>query len=135
MTSYSLKEAAEKAKIELSSRQETSVNLPFITVGPGSPVHLDMRLSRAKLEQMISPLIERSMDRPSAPSPSRFAAIHARRDVEGRPASSRISLGRSDRVHQGRRRVSPPWRPSRRGPRDCCRDRRAAAGPSPKLRP
>jgi molecular chaperone DnaK len=57
-----LKEAAEKAKIELSSVQETSINLPFITVGPGGPVHLDMRLSRAKLEQMMSPLIERSME-------------------------------------------------------------------------
>jgi molecular chaperone DnaK len=57
-----LKEASEKAKIELSSVQETSVNLPFITVGPGGPVHLDMRLSRSKLEQMMGPLIERSMD-------------------------------------------------------------------------
>ncbi len=57
-----LKEAAEKAKIELSSVQETSVNLPFITVGPGGPVHLDMRLSRSKLEQMMNPLIERSME-------------------------------------------------------------------------
>jgi molecular chaperone DnaK len=57
-----LKEAAEKAKIELSSVQETSVNLPFITVGPGGPVHLDMRLSRSKLEQMMAPLIERSME-------------------------------------------------------------------------
>ncbi len=57
-----LKEAAEKAKIELSSVQETSINLPFLTVGPGGPVHLDMRLSRSKLEQMMSPLIERSME-------------------------------------------------------------------------
>jgi molecular chaperone DnaK len=57
-----LKEAGEKAKIELSSVQETSINLPFITVGPGGPVHLDMRLSRSKLEQMMSPLIERSME-------------------------------------------------------------------------
>jgi molecular chaperone DnaK len=57
-----LKEAAEKAKIELSSVQETAINLPFITVGPGGPVHLDMRLSRSKLEQMMSPLIERSME-------------------------------------------------------------------------
>ncbi|AKU96947.1 Chaperone protein DnaK [Labilithrix luteola] len=57
-----LKEAGEKAKIELSSVQETSVNLPFITVGPGGPVHLDMRLSRSKLEQMMAPLIERSME-------------------------------------------------------------------------
>lgn len=57
-----LKEAGEKAKIELSSTQETVINLPFITVGPGGPVHLDMKLSRAKLEQMMSPLIERSME-------------------------------------------------------------------------
>jgi molecular chaperone DnaK len=57
-----LKEAAEKAKIELSSVQETSINLPFLTVGPGGPVHLDMRLSRAKFEQMITPLVERSME-------------------------------------------------------------------------
>ena len=57
-----LKEAAEKAKIELSSVQETSINLPFITVGPGGPVHLDMRLSRSKLEQMMTPLIERTME-------------------------------------------------------------------------
>ena len=57
-----LKEAGEKAKIELSSVQETSINLPFVTVGPGGPVHLDMRLSRAKLEQMMTPLIDRSME-------------------------------------------------------------------------
>ncbi len=57
-----LKEAAEKAKIELSSMQETTINLPFITVGPSGPAHMDLRLSRAKLEQMISPLVERSME-------------------------------------------------------------------------
>ncbi|MBK6694722.1 MAG: molecular chaperone DnaK [Myxococcales bacterium] len=57
-----LKEAGEKAKIELSSVQETSINLPFLTVGPGGPVHLDMRLSRSKLEQMMAPLIERTME-------------------------------------------------------------------------
>jgi molecular chaperone DnaK len=57
-----LREAAEKAKIELSSVQETSINLPYITVGAGGPMHLEMRLSRAKLEQMITPLVERSME-------------------------------------------------------------------------
>ncbi len=57
-----LKEAGEKAKIELSSVQETSINLPFITVGPSGPVHLDMRISRSKLEQMMAPLIERTME-------------------------------------------------------------------------
>ena len=57
-----LKEAAEKAKIELSNMQETGINLPYVTVGSGGPMHLDMRLSRAKLEQMITPLVERSME-------------------------------------------------------------------------
>ncbi|MFO0677086.1 MAG: molecular chaperone DnaK [Polyangiaceae bacterium] len=57
-----LREAAEKAKIELSSVQETTINLPYLTVGPGGPVHLDLRLSRSKLEQMITPLVERSME-------------------------------------------------------------------------
>ncbi len=57
-----LKEAGEKAKIELSSVQETGINLPYITVGSSGPMHLDMRLSRSKLEQMTAPLVERSMD-------------------------------------------------------------------------
>ena len=57
-----LKEAAEKAKIELSSVQETGINLPYVTVGVNGPMHLDMRLSRAKLEQMMGPLVERSME-------------------------------------------------------------------------
>ena len=57
-----LREAAEKAKIELSSVQETSINLPYITVGAGGPMHLDLRLSRAKLEQLMAPLVERSME-------------------------------------------------------------------------
>ncbi len=57
-----LKQAAETAKIELSSVQETGINLPFLTVGPGGPVHLDLRLSRSKLEQMMGGLIERTME-------------------------------------------------------------------------
>ena len=57
-----LKDAAEKAKVELSSVQESSLNLPYVTVGAGGPVHLDLRLTRAKLEQMMMPLIERSME-------------------------------------------------------------------------
>jgi molecular chaperone DnaK len=57
-----LRDAAEKAKIELSSTQETSINLPFLTVGAEGPVHLDLHLSRAKLEQMMEPLIARTME-------------------------------------------------------------------------
>ena len=54
-----LYEAAEKAKIELSSAQETQINLPFITADASGPKHLDMRLTRAKLNELSSALIER----------------------------------------------------------------------------
>jgi molecular chaperone DnaK len=55
-----LKEAAEKAKIELSSTMETDINLPFITADASGPKHLNVKLSRAKFEQMVEDLIERS---------------------------------------------------------------------------
>ncbi|HEV7461046.1 MAG TPA: Hsp70 family protein, partial [Solirubrobacteraceae bacterium] len=54
-----LYEAAEKAKIELSSAQETQINLPFITADSGGPKHLDVRLTRAKLNELASPLVDR----------------------------------------------------------------------------
>ena len=54
-----LYEAAEKAKIELSSAQETQINLPFITADASGPKHLDVRLTRAKLNELASPLVER----------------------------------------------------------------------------
>ncbi|MFH0918922.1 MAG: molecular chaperone DnaK [Fibrobacterota bacterium] len=56
-----LKEAAERAKCELSSSMSVSINLPFITADAGGPKHLDMNLTRAKLEQIIMPLIEKSV--------------------------------------------------------------------------
>ena len=55
-----LKEAAEKAKIELSSTQATEVNLPFITADASGPKHLNIKLSRAKLESIVGDLIERT---------------------------------------------------------------------------
>ena len=56
-----LKEAAEKAKIELSSVEQTDVNLPFITADASGPKHLNMTLTRAKLEQLTQPLVERTV--------------------------------------------------------------------------
>jgi len=56
-----LKEAAEKAKIELSTAQETEINLPFVTADASGPKHLVMKLSRAKLEQLVGDIIERSI--------------------------------------------------------------------------
>ena len=57
-----LKEAAEKAKIELSSAMQTDVNLPFITADQSGPKHLNVKMTRAKLEQLVETLVERSLE-------------------------------------------------------------------------
>ncbi|MBI1208940.1 MAG: molecular chaperone DnaK, partial [Azospirillum sp.] len=57
-----LKEAAEKAKIELSSATQTEVNLPFITADQSGPKHLNIKLTRAKLEALVDELIQRTVD-------------------------------------------------------------------------
>src|SRR5437660_2606391 len=57
-----LKEAAERAKIELSSSQETEINLPFITADASGPKHLVIKLTRAKLEQLVDDLIQRTLE-------------------------------------------------------------------------
>jgi molecular chaperone DnaK len=57
-----LKEAAEKAKIELSSSVQTDVNLPFITADQNGPKHLNIKLSRAKLEQLVDDLIQKTVE-------------------------------------------------------------------------
>src|SRR6267143_1029379 len=62
MAMQRLKEAGEKAKCELSTVAETDINLPFITADASGPKHLLMKLTRAKFEQMIEDLVERSVD-------------------------------------------------------------------------
>lgn len=62
MAMQRLKEGAEKAKCELSSVQETEINLPFITADASGPKHLLMKLTRAKFEQMVEDLVERSIE-------------------------------------------------------------------------
>ena len=57
-----LKDAAEKAKIELSSRQETEINLPYITADATGPKHLNITLTRSKLESLVEDLIERTIE-------------------------------------------------------------------------
>lgn len=56
-----LKEAAEKAKIELSSQTETEISLPFITADDTGPKHLNLKLSRAKLDSLVAPLVEKTI--------------------------------------------------------------------------
>ncbi len=70
-----LKEASEKAKIELSSSQETEINLPFITADATGPKHLAIKLSRSKLEQLVGNLVERTIE------PCRKALIDAEIDA------------------------------------------------------
>jgi molecular chaperone DnaK len=57
-----LKDAAEQAKIELSNKQETTINLPFLTADASGPKHLSKQLTRSKFEQMVRPLVERTME-------------------------------------------------------------------------
>ena len=56
-----LYEAAEKAKVELSTTQETQINLPFVTADQSGPKHLDMRLRRSKLVELTSDLLDRTV--------------------------------------------------------------------------
>jgi molecular chaperone DnaK len=71
-----LKEAAEKAKIELSSSQQTDVNLPYITADATGPKHLNVKVTRAKLESLVEDLIKRSME------PCKIALKDAGKSVE-----------------------------------------------------
>jgi sugar (pentulose or hexulose) kinase len=74
-----LKEAAEKAKIELSSSQQTDVNLPYITADATGPKHLNVKLTRAKLESLVEDLVKRTIE------PVRIALKDAgcrRRDID-----------------------------------------------------
>lgn len=62
MAMQRVKEAAEKAKMELSSAQQTNINLPFITVSDNGPLHMNMEITRPKFEQLTSSLVEKTID-------------------------------------------------------------------------
>jgi molecular chaperone DnaK len=85
-----LKEAAEKAKIELSSAQETDINLPFITADAAGPKHVNVRLTRPKLEQLVDDLIQRSI------APSRQAMKDA--GVETKDIDEVVLVGGQTRM-------------------------------------
>ncbi len=85
-----LKDASEQAKIELSSVQEATINLPFLTADATGPKHLQKRLTRARLEQMIKPLVDRTME------PVRKALADAKR--EPRQIDEVVLVGGSTRI-------------------------------------
>ena len=90
MAAQRLKEAAEKAKIELSSMTQTNINLPFITADATGPKHLDLTLSRAKFDELTSSLVERTME------PTRKAMADA--DLSGSDINKIILVGGSSRI-------------------------------------
>ena len=125
-----LKEAAEKAKIELSTTQSTEINLPFITADASGPKHLNITLTRAKLEQLIGDLVERTVE----PMQQRAGGRQAeqgrdRRSAAGRrPDAHAGGAGRGARVlRQGpaprRSTRTRWWRSARRSRPACCRAR------------
>jgi len=85
-----LKDAAEKAKIELSSAQQTEINLPFITADQSGPKHLNMKLSRAKFEELISDILEKLK------GPTKQAIKDAKIDVKA--IDRTILVGGSTRI-------------------------------------
>jgi molecular chaperone DnaK len=93
-----LKEAAEKAKMELSSTVETDINLPFITADAAGPKHLNLRLSRSKFEQMIEPLVQRTLE------PSRLALKDA--GLDAKDVDEVILVGGSTRIPMVQKQVS-----------------------------
>ncbi|MFC2638778.1 MAG: molecular chaperone DnaK [Mitsuokella sp.] len=90
MAAQRLKEAAEKAKIELSSMTQTNINLPFITADASGPKHLDLTLTRAQFDAMTADLVERTME------PTRKAMADA--ELSGSDINKIILVGGSSRI-------------------------------------
>ena len=121
-----LKEAAEKAKIELSQVQQTQINLPFITATADGPLHLDESLTRAKFQEMTADLLERcrlpfeqaikdaglTKGQIDARHPGRWVHPHAgRAGARARPHRQGAPQGRQPGRGRGRRRRHPGRRP------------------------
>ena len=108
-----LKDAAEKAKIELSSSQQTEINLPYITADQSGPKHLAIKVTRAKFESLVEDLIERTIE------PCRIAikdagvklVRHRRRDPRRRPDAHAEGAGQGEGVlRQGAAQGREPGR-------------------------
>ncbi|WP_428036296.1 molecular chaperone DnaK [Amphritea sp.] len=93
-----LKEGAEKAKVELSSAQSTDVNLPYITADASGPKHLNVKISRAKLESLVEALVERSIE------PCRIALKDA--DLTAADIDEVILVGGQTRMPMVQKRVT-----------------------------
>jgi hypothetical protein len=136
MARQRLQEAAERAKIELSSAQETSINLPYITAGAEGPLHLDEKLTRAEFQRMTQDLLDRcrapfnavikdantSVDKIDHGHPRRRLDPHAGRRRPGQGADRRQGAQQGRQPRRGRRPRRGRSRPasSRARSRTCC---------------
>ena len=125
-----LKEAAEKAKIELSSATQTEINLPFITADASGPKHLTMKLTRAKLESLVDDLIARTKgpcEQAIKDAGLKAADIDEVVLVGGMTRMPKRAAGRQGAVRQGAAQGRQPGRGRRRRRRHpgaaCCRAR------------
>ncbi len=97
-----LKEAAERAKIELSTSVETEINLPFVTADSAGPKHLQLKLTRAKFEQLVADLLERALD------PCRQALKDA--EIDTSKLDEVVLVGGSTRIPKGQDMVKGLFR-------------------------
>ena len=114
MATQRLKEAAEKAKIELSGLQATNINLPFISAGPSGPLHLDMLITRAKFNELTKDLVEATM------GPTHRALADA--GLEPKDIDEIILVGGSTRIPAVQEAIrSIPWEGAQQGinPDEC----------------
>ena len=128
-----LKEAAEKAKIELSTVQQTDINLPFITADASGPKHLNLTLTRAKLEQLVGDLVEQTPRALQAGAPGRRRDGRRRSTRSCSSAARRACRWSSRRCAQFFGKEPAPGREPGRGRRHRRRDPgRRAQGRSPR---
>ena len=136
-----LREAAEKAKIELSGAQSTNINLPYITAGAEGPLHLDVTITRAEFQRMTQDLLDRT--RAPFNQAIRDAGISVGRDRPRRPRRWLDPHAGRDRpgARDDRRQGAQQGRQPRRGRRHRCRaagrcpPRRGQGRPAPRRHP
>ena len=128
MAMQRLKEAAEKAKIELSTVAQTSINLPFITADASGPKHLDMTPTRAKFDEMTADLVEKTM------GPTRQALADA--GLSPNDIHRVLMVGGSTRIPAVQEAIRSSWQGALQGnqPGRMCGHRRCHSGGRPVRR-
>ena len=123
-----LKDAAESAKIELSSTQQTEVNLPYVTADASGPKHLNIKLTRAKLESLVDDLVKKTIEpcrialKDAGLSAQRRRRSHPRRRPDAHAEGAEVREGfLRQGAAQGRQSRTKPSPSARRSRAACCR--------------